>query len=64
MPTNLPPRRTQIGTCPSCGKYNYASRRDAKRAGRAFHPAGLMRAYRCGQFWHVTSAARAWWRWA
>lgn len=40
------------GTCPTCGKHKYASRRDAKRAARYLHPQDSMRAYQCGAFYH------------
>ena len=48
--TNLSP-----GTCASCGKLIYPSRRAAKAKGRQLYPGVLMRAYRCGGSWHLTS---------
>lgn len=40
-------------TCAGCGKRCYATRADAKRAGRQI--GGHARAYRCGDWWHLTS---------
>ena len=53
-----------LAACPACGKLMYATRRDAKAAARQ-HDArdGRMRAYLCGDFWHLTSdTAAAWYR--
>lgn len=47
------PRNLAVGICPVCGKRSYTSRRAARRAARALHPAAVLRAYRCGQHWHV-----------
>jgi ssDNA-binding Zn-finger/Zn-ribbon topoisomerase 1 len=50
--------------CPECGKIRYQSRKDARQAQRtraAIHgPTGKMRAYKCGNFWHLTSRPADW----
>jgi len=42
-----------------CGKIRYQTRRKAKRAGRELrgkgYGGGVWRAYRCGEFWHLTT---------
>ena len=46
------------GTCPDCGKIKYGSRKKAKAAARRMSMNGVsrvMRAYRCGDWWHLTS---------
>lgn len=43
------------GRCPRCGKINYASRKDARRAAAVHHPEdNELRAYKCprGTHWH------------
>lgn len=50
--TTTPARRLHNGRCDTTGKFRYLSRKDAKSAGRAFHPNDVMRAYRCGDHWH------------
>lgn len=42
--------------CPVCGKQCYRSRKGAQAAGRLLHPKRRMYAYRCGAYWHLTSA--------
>lgn len=42
-------------TCPTCGKVSFPTRQAAKRAGRQLYPDTLMRAYRCGRWFHLTS---------
>jgi hypothetical protein len=54
----LPGTVLDLGACPGCGKHRYLTRRDAKRAitqarDRRIY---LTRAYRCGDYWHVTSS--------
>jgi len=46
-----------IATCPDCGKRRYRSRRDAKQEARQMLARGIVvtRAYRCGDYWHLTS---------
>lgn len=51
------PYRLAITTCPTCGKWCYATRRDARRAARALHPNAALRPYRCGDTWHVGNTA-------
>lgn len=41
-----------VGTCPTCGKRSFRSRKDARRAGRAAHPGAHLSEYRCGDDWH------------
>ena len=43
--------------CPACGKHCYRTRSDAKRAIAQIRSRGVhvTRAYRCGDFWHLTS---------
>lgn len=55
---NISSLTLQIGTCGTCGKKSYETRRAAKRAGRALHPDACMRAYQCGVFWHLTSTPK------
>ncbi len=45
-----------VTTCPACGKQGFTSKQVAKRAAARIHPGVRMRFYRCGQFWHMTSA--------
>lgn len=40
-----------VGTCPSCGKRRYVSKRAAKAVIRQYRD--RMNAYRCGEYWHV-----------
>lgn len=54
----LPPVVACIGSCSTCGKASYTTRRDARRAGKAFHPDKPTRVYRCGALWHVTTTKR------
>ena len=61
MGDTIPPFRTHIGACSTCGKVSYETRRDARRAGKTFHPAQRPSVYRCGPLWHVsTSLAPRW----
>lgn len=39
--------------CPQCEKWFYPSRKAARRAARALYPHEALRAYRCGDLWHV-----------
>lgn len=51
-------------TCPGCGKVRHLSRPAAKRSAKM--QGRRMRAYRCGDFWHLTSyqphGRAAWYR--
>ena len=52
-------------TCPACGKRSYATRSAARLTARIAHPGRRLRAYRCGDRWHLTSQSTrrtAWWR--
>lgn len=40
------------GRC-ECGKVRWASRTDAKQFAKRHHPGDRVRAYRCGEFWHL-----------
>lgn len=51
------PRNLAVGTCPACGRQQYTSRREARRAARAIHPDQALRAYPCGQWWHIGHTA-------
>ena len=42
-------------SCPACGKRCYPRRKAAKLAARRLYPGKHMRAYQCGEFWHLTS---------
>ena len=42
-------------TCASCGKKCYPSRRMARAVARVLYPGRRMRAYPCGEAFHVTS---------
>lgn len=58
MQRDKSPRGITAGTtCPADGKIRYYSRKAALRFGRRQpRTAGLkLRAYRCGEFWHLTS---------
>ena len=44
-----------IATCPDCGKQAYTSKGSAKNAARVLYPGQRVRAYRCGEWWHLTS---------
>lgn len=55
-----PSPRGHIGTCETCGKRCYTSKRDAKAAIRQRqHRAGRLSAYRCGPYWHIGHLHRA-----
>lgn len=45
----------QLGTCPRCGRARYATRRQARSAARIGAPGTRLRAYRCGDGWHLTT---------
>jgi hypothetical protein len=45
----------QIGLCGRCGRARYATRRRARQAVRIAAPGVRLRAYRCGDAWHLTS---------
>ena len=51
----LPPYAAHVGSCSSCGKASYLTRRDARRAGKALHPNTRTRIYQCGALWHVST---------
>jgi hypothetical protein len=54
-PVNIPTLLSH-GTCPVCGKIRYASRASARKAGSVLFTGTRLRAYRCGTWWHLTSA--------
>lgn len=45
----------QIGLCGRCGRARYATRRTARHAARIAAPGPWLRAYRCGDAWHLIS---------
>lgn len=47
------PAERHEGRCDACGKLRYASRKLARAAAKARHQDSRMRAYRCGDWWHV-----------
>jgi hypothetical protein len=51
--TNAGKIRSDAASCPADGKLRYLTRADAKRAARV--KSRRLRAYRCGQFWHLAS---------
>jgi hypothetical protein len=56
------PVRYSVGGCPECGKQRYVSKSAAKKAARwkqTFGDAPECRPYRCGDYWHLTSADRS-----
>jgi hypothetical protein len=56
MQRDKSPRGGNAGApCPEDGKIRYYSRRDALRFGRQAPGGRKLRAYRCGEFWHLTS---------
>lgn len=42
-----------VGTCRTCGKRCYLTKRAAKSFARWRFPGEHMSAYRCGEYWHV-----------
>lgn len=61
MKAKIPFRHMDIGKCLTCGKFSYLRRRDAKRAARVLYLGRMLRTYRCGSNWHLTSSKRRWW---
>ncbi|SES04265.1 hypothetical protein [Streptomyces qinglanensis] len=51
-PPHIAPEHLALGTCPTCGRKSYLTRREARRAARAIHPHTALRAYKCGDHWH------------
>lgn len=53
----MKPLDVAVGVCPDCGKVRYPTRKSARRG--AYRGAGTvgkaMHAYRCGDYWHLTS---------
>lgn len=47
----------QLGLCGRCGRARYDSRRSARRAARIAAPGIRLRAYQCGDAWHLTTPA-------
>jgi hypothetical protein len=45
----------QLGLCGRCGRARYATRRQARHAARIAAPGVRLRAYQCGDDWHLTS---------
>ncbi|MGP4114622.1 hypothetical protein ACTWP5_27400 [Streptomyces sp. 4N509B] len=52
MATSRAPKGLYVGTCPICHKHQYRTRQDARRVGRSLYPGHVLRAYRCGEYWH------------
>lgn len=52
-PEELTPGQLWIGLCEVCGKRTFASRRAAKKAARFWFPGEALRAYQCGEHWHI-----------
>lgn len=48
-----PPERQHHGNCTACGKKRWLTRRAAKAAARALYPHDHLRAYRCGDAYHI-----------
>lgn len=46
----------QFGLCGRCGRACYTTRRTARRAARIAAPGIRLRAYRCDDAWHLTTA--------
>lgn len=46
--------RPSVGTCPTCGKQSYPSKRDAKAHSRRLREKrrGRLHPYKCGEYWH------------
>lgn len=51
----------KTGLCGRCGRARYATRGQARRAARIAVPGRRLRAYRCGDVWHLTSHSRPQW---
>lgn len=49
------------GTCPDCGKQRYLDRDAARAYGRREFPDSIIRAYRCGRYWHFTTQPTGRW---
>ncbi|WP_433476421.1 hypothetical protein ACQPZP_04820 [Spirillospora sp. CA-142024] len=47
----------QLGLCGRCGRARYATRRTARHAARIAAPGVRLRAYGCGDAWHLTNPA-------
>lgn len=45
----------QLGLCGRCGRARYTTRRTARHAARIAAPGTRLRAYRCGDAWHLTT---------
>lgn len=54
-PANLPVYARPVSSCAECGKVGYPSRDIAKQVARIRYPGSLLRAYKCGDLWHLTS---------
>lgn len=46
------------GYCRTCGKHRFPSRRVAKQAARLLYPGEALRAYACGDSWHIGHTPR------
>lgn len=42
-----------VGTCSTCGKQSYPSRREARTAKRSLYPQEKMSVYQCGSYFHM-----------
>lgn len=55
MTPQFPAQDAARTTCPDDGKFCYPSRHAAERTAARIHPGETMRAYQCGDWWHLTS---------
>lgn len=55
--TTSPWRSHGDSKCAECGKDRFSTRKYAKRVARARFPGQLMRVYKCGNYWHLTSVS-------
>lgn len=47
------------GTCPTCGKVAYPTRKRAKEVAKKVYPGYHLSPYQCGDFWHIGNLPRA-----
>lgn len=52
------PENAWTRQCPACGKRAYSTRKEARRAARAISPSDALRAYQCGDVWHIGHTPR------
>lgn len=53
------PGNAWVRECPTCGKRSFPTRRAAKQAARAWFPNEALRAYQCGDSWHIGHTPRS-----